>query len=99
MAINRTEPRKYQVNKTKIRANSRRLNSLSRRRFTRNLPWSLLKTSSRLARVPEQMLWQEYWRARRCSKFCAMNSDGDDEIRISALKDFNRGRLSRIYFA
>src|SRR6266446_5738138 len=99
MAINRTEQRKYQVNKTKIRADNRRRNSLSRRRFTRNLPWLLLKTSSRLAMVPEQMLWQELWRARRCSKFCAMNSDGNHEIRISALEDFNPGRLSCIYFA
>src|SRR6266404_9781986 len=81
MEINRTERRKYQANKTKIRADNRRPNSLSPRRFIRNLPWSLLKTSSRLATVPEQMLWQEWWKAQRCSNFCAMNSNGNGEIR------------------
>ena len=39
MAINRTEQRKYQVNKTKIRPGNRRRNNLNRRRFTRNLLW------------------------------------------------------------
>src|SRR5256885_15809103 len=99
MAINRMEQRKYQVNKTKVRTDNRSPNSLSRRRFTRNLPWSPLKTSSGLAMAPEQMRWREEGRARRGLKFCATDSDGKDEIRISSFEDFNRNPRTRIYFS
>src|SRR5436190_22097539 len=80
-AINRTEQRKYPVNKTKIRANNRRRNSRNLPRFTRNLPWSLSKTESRLLMAPGQMLWQEKWRAQRWLKFYAMNSNGNAHLR------------------
>src|SRR2546430_17492527 len=99
MAINRMEQRKYQVNKTKVRTDNRSPNSLSRRRFTRNLPWSPLKTSSGLAMAPEQMRWRGDWRGRRGSEVCAMDSDGNDEIRISSVEDLNRKPRSRLYFS